>query len=73
MRLSEAVHLKLDELISSVEGARNRLIDLEDLTNDELDLLQKQFQGLRKLAHSGGVGATRAIKGEPERIVEDNE
>jgi low affinity Fe/Cu permease len=49
-RDAKAVHLKLDELISSTKGARNRLIDLEDLTDEELDLLQKQFQQLRKIA-----------------------
>jgi low affinity Fe/Cu permease len=67
-RDAKAVHLKLDELISSIEGARNRLIDLEDLTDDELNRLQKQFQGLQKLADNGGLEATRAVKGEPERV-----
>src|SRR6202008_2467737 len=62
-RDARAVHLKLDELISSIEGARNRLVDLEDLTDEELDLLQKQFKGLQKLSKKGGLEATRAMKG----------
>src|SRR5438477_13092726 len=47
-RDSRAVHLKLDELIRGVEGARNRLVDLENLTDEELDDLQQQFQQIRE-------------------------
>src|SRR6478752_2085654 len=35
-----AVHLKLNELIAATKGASNRLIDVEDLTPDELDKLK---------------------------------
>lgn len=38
-----ALQLKLDELIQSNEAARNRLIDLEHCTDDELRQLQKEF------------------------------
>jgi low affinity Fe/Cu permease len=68
-RDARAVHLKLDELISSIDGARNRLIDLEDLTDDELNLIQKQFQRLKRLTNKGGPEATSAVKGEPEKLV----
>ncbi len=47
-RDARAIHLKLDELIRSLKGARTSLIDLEDLTDEELDLLQEQFQRLRE-------------------------
>ena len=47
-RDAKAIHLKLDELIHKVKGARNSLIDLEDCTDDELDRLQQQFEVLRK-------------------------
>jgi low affinity Fe/Cu permease len=47
-RDARAMHLKLDELIRSISGARNHLVDLEDLTDDELDHLQQEFQRLRK-------------------------
>jgi len=47
-RDAKAVHLKLDELIRGVKGARNSLIDLEDLTDKELGALQQQFERLRK-------------------------
>src|SRR5579884_2433372 len=47
-RDAKALHLKLDELIRAVEGARTGLIDLENLTDEELDLLQRQFKRLRR-------------------------
>jgi low affinity Fe/Cu permease len=47
-RDAKAVHLKLDELIYGVHGARNSLIDLENLSDQELEILQQQFKHLRK-------------------------
>jgi low affinity Fe/Cu permease len=47
-RDAKAVHLKLDELIHGVRGARNSLIDLENLSDQELEVLQQQFERLRK-------------------------
>src|SRR5438552_18594353 len=41
-RDAKAVHLKLDELIRAVQGARNRLVDLEKLSDDELKKLEEQ-------------------------------
>ncbi|MBC7903987.1 MAG: low affinity iron permease family protein, partial [Gemmatimonadaceae bacterium] len=38
-----AVHLKLNELISSNERASNRLVDVEDLTDEELQVLRKFY------------------------------
>ena len=45
-RDAKAIHLKLDELIRAVEGARTRLVHLEHLSDDELADLQAQFQHL---------------------------
>ena len=70
-RDSRAVHLKLDELISSLEGARNRLVDLENLSDEELDKLEKQFHKLKQRASNGGAEASKAIVGEPERVADD--
>src|ERR1700755_3446141 len=39
-RDTEALQIKLDELIRAVEPARNRLIDLEDLTEEEMDRIK---------------------------------
>jgi len=72
-RDAKAVHLKLDELISSIDGARNRLVDLEDLTDEELDMLQKQFERLQKQSKKGGLEATRAMKGEPQGMAKGDE
>ena len=47
-RDAKAAHLKLDELIHGVQGARNSLIDLENLSDQELEALQQQFERLRK-------------------------
>ncbi len=47
-RDAKAMHLKLDELIRAIKGARNRLVDLEGLSDEELSTLEKQFQRLRK-------------------------
>lgn len=42
-----ALQLKLDELISSTQAARNRLIDLEHCTEEELQDLQEEFKKRR--------------------------
>ena len=47
-RDSRAIHLKLDELIRAVDAARNRLVDLEDLPDEELARLAAEFQRLGK-------------------------
>src|SRR4051812_46681698 len=47
-RDARALHLKLDELLRAVGEARTGLVDLEDLTDEELEKLQCQFQELRK-------------------------
>jgi len=47
-RDAKAIHLKLDELLRGVEGARTGLVDLEDLSDEELKQLQEQFQRLQK-------------------------
>ena len=46
-RDSRAIQLKLDELIRSTRSARNRLIDLEDCTDEELDEIQREFERLK--------------------------
>lgn len=43
----KALQLKLDELISATKHARNKLIDLEHCTEDELSELQKEFARVR--------------------------
>lgn len=52
-RDAKAIHLKLDELIRSIKGARNDLIDLEDLSDEQLKRLQEEFVRLRSKGESG--------------------
>jgi low affinity Fe/Cu permease len=52
-RDATAIHLKLDELIRAVKEARNSMVDLEDVSDDELEKLQHQFQKMRE--QQGGV------------------
>src|SRR5215472_10038318 len=49
-RDAKAMHLKLDELIRALKSARNQLVDLENLSDEELKRLEEQFRGLRKQA-----------------------
>ncbi|MEO8701011.1 MAG: low affinity iron permease family protein [Kofleriaceae bacterium] len=44
---AKAVHLKLDELIHVISKARNRLIDCEEMSDEELAELDLEFQRLR--------------------------
>ena len=57
-RDAKAIHLKLDELIKGVKGARTNLVNLENLTDDELNNLQAEFERIRKTNRRG----TRSIK-----------
>src|SRR5436853_4212716 len=41
-----AIHLKLNEIVAAMEGASNRLIDVEDLSEDELRILHEHFRSL---------------------------
>jgi len=47
-RDAKAVHLKLDELLRSIEGARTSMVDLEHLSDEELKKLQNEFKRLRE-------------------------
>ena len=47
---TKAIELKLNELVAATSGASNRLIDVEDLSEKELDMLHGYFQELVTLA-----------------------
>jgi low affinity Fe/Cu permease len=51
-RDAKAVHLKLDELIVAMKGARNNLVDLEKLSDEELKKLEKEFERIHDKAES---------------------
>ena len=52
-RDAEAVHLKLDELLRSTEGAHNALLDLENLEQAELDSIRVDYEKIAARARAG--------------------
>jgi low affinity Fe/Cu permease len=46
-RDARAIHLKLDELLKGVKGARTQLVDLEEMSDEELAKLEGEFKALR--------------------------
>lgn len=62
-RESEAVQLKLDELIRATKTARNSLLDIEELSEEELDLIKARFERLaRKAREEPSAGQTELIR-----------
>jgi low affinity Fe/Cu permease len=59
-----AVHLKLNELIAAMRGASNRLIDVEDLSDEELDKLAQRYRHLVKTATRLHEGAACSVEAE---------
>lgn len=60
-RDARAINLKLDELIRAVDKARDQMMNIEKLSDVELDLIEEQFEKLRTsraLEHSSLEGAT---------------
>jgi low affinity Fe/Cu permease len=57
-RDTAAMQIKLDELICRLEGAREELLDLEELDEDKLEAIRDEFEAMaakaRKLARSAG-------------------
>ena len=52
-RDTEAMQVKLDELIRATKGAHNALLDLEELDDDEVDEFRKKYQLLADAARRG--------------------
>ena len=67
-RDSKAMHLKLDEIIRALTKARNELVDLESLSDEELDKLENQFRRLRTKAENQGTNMRNV---EPEMVEPD--
>ena len=53
-RDAKAAHLKLDEIIRALKGARNELIDLEKVADEDLTSLEKQLERVWKKAERNG-------------------
>ena len=52
-RDAEAIHLKLDEIIKTMEGAHNALLDLEELEEADLDRIREHYERLARQARGG--------------------
>src|SRR5438094_2171333 len=73
-RDAKAIHLKLDELIRSIKGARNELVDLEKLSDEDLKKLEEQFERIRERAngHSSEKKAASELEEEVEETLEEH-
>lgn len=60
-RDAKAVHLKLDELISSLEGARNQFVDLQNLSEEDMAKIEQQFKELRERTEKGEIDSVQAV------------
>src|SRR5438045_1410517 len=58
-RDAKAMQLKLDEIIRALKKARNELVDVEDLSDEELNKLEEQFKRLRQKAEHDGTQTSR--------------
>ena len=61
-RDAKAVHLKLDELIRAIKDARNELVDLEDLSDEDLQKLEAQFRRTRQRAENDDGSPSRHVE-----------
>jgi low affinity Fe/Cu permease len=61
-RDAKAMHLKLDEIIRALKAARNELVDLEDLSDEELKKIEEQFKELRQKAEHDDNQPSRHAK-----------
>jgi len=60
---SLAIHLKLNEIVAAIEGASNRLIDVEDLTEDEIKILHQYFQRLARMSKEDlAIGQSHSVE-----------
>jgi low affinity Fe/Cu permease len=65
---SLAVQLKLNELVAAMQGASNRLIDVEDLSEKELKVLHAHFQKLVIMAKKDeGLTESHSVEEAAER------
>jgi low affinity Fe/Cu permease len=61
-RHDRALQLKLDELLRSVEGARTQMVNLQGLSEDELEKLEGEFKRLRERTRPTNGAAARTAE-----------
>jgi len=69
-RDAKAIHLKLDELIRSIKEARNSMVDLEEMSDEDLNELKNQFQRLRE-RHGDSGAALVALRDSVEDVLSE--
>ena len=63
-----AIQLKLNEIVAAMEGASNRLIDVEDLDEEELVILHKHYQKLVEMARKDAqISKSHSVEEAEER------
>jgi low affinity Fe/Cu permease len=59
---SKAVQLKLNEIVAAIEGASNRLIDVENLSEEEIKVLSRHYAEISRMAAKRGrLGESHSI------------
>lgn len=76
-RDSKAIHLKLNELLKGVRGARTELVDLEEMSDDDLELLHAEFKKIHDELHGHvekrGLGSRNRSRSKPKARTKSNE
>jgi len=57
-----AIHLKLNELVAAMNGASNRLIDVEGLSEHELQTLERYYGELAKLCAGSDITKSHSVE-----------
>jgi low affinity Fe/Cu permease len=70
---SMAIQLKLNELVAAIDGASNQLIDVEALSEEELQVLHRHYELLADRARDAGPLAATHSTGEAEKRHQDKQ
>jgi low affinity Fe/Cu permease len=71
-RDAKALHLKLDELIRSHHPANDDLIDIQKLSDEELDELEMRYERIRKECEARRAASKSAAAGDADKIIENS-
>lgn len=63
-RDTAAMQIKLDELIVRLEGAREELMDLEELDEDKIEQIRREFEKRAEKARTAAAGPSSSIEGQ---------
>ncbi len=69
---TEALQIKLDELIRATKGAHNALLDLEEMTDRQLDQFRDRYEALAQAARQR-LGSDEVTLGTPAITLDDND